>query len=143
MLTIPRLAHAVAVSCLLMSAGCQTAYIPPAGEKMVTARLDGASEGMQMCTANGRYNLNIKEEKGVFTIQIPVGQRVTLINSMFGGSYPYRWACYAKLSLTAEEGKDIMLISGSNVKGCYIQAMRLNRARATGVPDPTAGPPSC
>ena len=145
MLNFSMTARLMAACCLLAAAGCNTlpAYTPAPAEKTVTAKLLGYGKPF-MCTQGKRYSLDVHESGGYQTTQLPVGSRVTLWRYMSYQGYQVTSSCTPMLSLIPKEGVGVIINSGLADGKCFIEAVREDVARDTGVAlDPTIGGPAC
>jgi hypothetical protein len=136
----------LAAACMLAMVGCGTplpVYTPAPAEKTVTAKLLG-SGSPYMCTQGKKYSLDVKESGGFRTVQLPLDNRVTLWRYMSFQGYQVISSCTPMLSLVPKSGTDLIISAGLADGRCFIEAVREDNARATGVAlDPTVGPPSC
>jgi hypothetical protein len=145
MLNFSITARLLAVCCLLASAGCNTlpAYAPAPAEKTVTAKLLGYGKPF-MCKEGKRYSLDVSESDGYQTTQLPVGARLTVWRYMSYQGYNVISSCSPTISLIPKEGVGLIIHSGLAGGKCFIEAVREDVARDTGVAlDPTIGAPAC
>jgi hypothetical protein len=145
MLNFSRITRLAAAVSLLAFGGCSTlpTYEPAATEKTVNVQLLGYG-APSMCVDGRKYRLDAKESAGAITTQIPVGQRVTLSRYMTYAGYQVTSSCNPSLSLIPKEGVGVILNTGLADGRCFIEVVREDRARDTGVAlEPTVGPPAC
>lgn len=145
MLNLSSCARRIAVCSLLAMSGCTTlpTYAPAAAEKTVPVQLLGYG-APYMCVGGTKYKLDYKESAGAFTTQIPVGSRVTLWRYMSYAGYQVTSSCTPMLSLIPQEGVGLIINSGLANGRCFIEAVREDRTRDTGVAlEPSVGAPAC
>jgi hypothetical protein len=145
MLNLSINARLIAACCLLSTAGCNTlpTYVPAPAEKTVTAKLLGYGKPF-MCKQGQKYSLDVNEAGGYQTTQLPVGNRLTLWRYMSYQGYQVISSCTPMLSLVPKEGVGIVISSGLADGKCFIEAVREDLTRETGVAlEPTIGGPAC
>lgn len=137
--------RAACLAALLALGGCNTlpAYAPAPAEKLATVRFLGSGVPY-MCVNGARYKLTVAETDGDFTTRIPAGKRVMLWRYLSYAGYQVTSSCSAALSVVAAEGSTIIVNSGLDAGKCFIEAVREDKSRETGVRiEPSVGAPTC
>lgn len=130
---------------LLSACGTPVAvYVPAADTPTTRVTLMGGGIPF-MCLSGEHYRFDAQPgPEGTSFLQVPVGQRLTLRSVMSYHGYNVVSTCRPALSLIPKQGQPLIVNSGLEKSGCFIEAVREDNSRETGVAiEPSLGRPQC
>ncbi len=132
----------IGAAALLLSA-CHTlpTYQPVAGDPTVSFVGMGKPS---FCTKAGRFQLDVTEADGYRTARVPAGQRISMWSYMSFQGYQVITTCMPTLAFTPQTGSAYIVNAGLNNGKCFIEVVREDKSRDTGVAlETSAGRPEC
>ena len=116
-------------------------YHPGAGDATVTYVGLGTPS---ICTKGVSYRLDLTHKDGYSTAKVPAGERITVWNSMAFANALVVSRCAPKLAFTPAAGTNYIVNAGVSYGECFIEVVREDRNRDTGVAvEPSTAPPEC
>jgi len=96
------------------------------------------------CSRAGRFSLDVIEADGYRTAKVPVGERISVWNYMSFDGYNVISTCMPMLAFTPAAGKSYILNAGLADGKCFIELVREDKSRDTGVAlEPSMAQPGC
>lgn len=130
---------------LLALTGCSflPLYTPAPGDKTATVAM--FTFGTPSICYNGqRYKLNVEGSGTQRTAVIPANTRVSISTYMSYQGYNVISSCYPGLSMVPRADTRLVLYNGLHEGKCFIEAVREDHTRETGVAiEPTLSGPKC
>jgi len=134
--------RALPAAALLLGA-CST--LPTYEPKAADATISFVGMGRpSFCSRAGQFDLDVIEADGYRTAKVPTGSRITIWNFMSFDGYNVVSSCSPTLAFTPVSGKSYILNAGLADGKCFIELVREDKSRPTGVAlEPSLAQPGC
>jgi hypothetical protein len=131
------------IGCASLLSGCVTnePYAFAEGEKAASIKFLGMGR-ISFCRTNQFYSFTPVENSDL--VRVPVGERVSVGSFMHFSGYNVSYSCYPFLSFLPEEGKTYVIDNSIRGSKCFIEVVREDKSKATGVSlETSVGPRDC